>query len=129
MCNEVSCLDFEDRDFGSVYSHSPAVSYSFHENIFDGHNDYPVLMNTVTFCKALKEIEQRIQKTAKIAPMDTNVGGKAEITIEWGGKGGPSISGSISGGVSDDNGNKVEVKVEVEGDGSGKATVSAERDK
>jgi hypothetical protein len=60
--------------------------------------------------------------------MNANVAGKAEITIEWGGKEGPSIKGSASGSVSDDSGNKAEVKVEVESNGSGKATVSVEHD-
>jgi hypothetical protein len=127
--SEVSCIDFENRDLGSIYSPSPAVSYNFHENIFDQHNGRLGLEKTVILCKAPKEVEQRTQKVAKIASSNANASGRADITFEWGGKDGPSVSGSISGSCSDDRGNKAEVRVSVESDGSGKATVSAEHDK
>jgi len=57
---------------------------------------------------------QGIAQQYKIAPMDTNVDGMAEITVEWGGKDGPTFTGSVSGSVRDNNGNKAEVKVEVD---------------
>lgn len=128
MCSEVSCIDFEDRDLGSI-SPSPAVCCNFHENIFDQHNDRWVFAQTVTLCTSPKEIEQRTQKVAKIASKNPNANGRADITFEWGGKDGPTVSGSISGGFSDDKGNRAGVKVEVQSDGSGKATISAEHEK
>jgi hypothetical protein len=88
-----------------------------------------MLAKTVTFSKTSQEIDLRTQEAAKIATMSANVSGKAEITVECGGKEGLSVSGSISGSVGDNKGNKAEVRVEVERDGSLKATVSAEHEK
>lgn len=55
--------------------------------------------------------------------------GKAEVTIEWGGKEGTKVSGSISESANDHKGNQVEAKVKVESDGIKKATISASHEK
>ena len=129
MISEIGDVNFEDRNLEPSRSSSPIVSYPYHENIFAQHGDHSVLTKSVAFSNALKEVEQRTQQAAKIAPMGANVTAKTEVTIEWGGKQGTSINGSVSGSVSDNKGNKTEVRVQVERDGSGKATISAEHEK
>ncbi len=133
MCNEigyseVSYIEFEDRDTEGT-SPSCKGTRHLHKNIFDEQTSCVGIRKTVILRETPLEIELRTHRAAKIASRGNNLNGKAEITVEWGGNDKPSVSGSVSGSVTDDKGNKAKVKVTVENNGSGKATVSAERDK
>lgn len=124
MSYEVSSVGFDEFEESSRwvgFDPNPHIA-TFHEVIFSGPSDFYHVERVIQFGNKTRSVAQQ----CRVSSVDASVGGKAEITVGWGGKDGTTISGSISGSVSDSNGNKAEVKVEVENDGSGTATVSAE---
>lgn len=130
----LSSVDFDEfeKSYHSFDPHPIAITETFHEAIFSPPSSSYHAETAIQFGNKWSEVEhktQRIAQNHEIAPMDANVSGKVEVTVGWGGSVGTTISGSVSGSVSDNNGNKAEVKVEVESDGSGTATVSAEHEK
>lgn len=128
-------VNFDDVDRLSRYDGAPArfdepnKSFDFHESICSQYNGGAIFAKSTALTSHVTELEQRTQRAAKVAPMDANVGVKAEITCEWGGKDGVTVSGSISGSVSDDKGNSVEAKAEIDSDGSGRVSAAAEHEK
>lgn len=128
MCNEIGRTDFEEMDHGLGFS-APHVNPPFHRSIFSKQDSRIALIKNIIAYKKPAEAMQRIQQAAEVVFIATNVSGRAEVTVEWGGGNGPTISGSIAGSVSDNKGNKVEAKVEATGDSYGKATIAVEHDK
>jgi hypothetical protein len=108
---EVSSVDFDDPYLrGSPHS-SPEKGLGFHEKIFTEGADCITFTRSANLLTTLTEGERKVAGAANIASMGANVSGEVKITVEWGGKDGPSVSGSVSGSVSDDRGNAMEAEV------------------
>ena len=131
MSSEIGSVDVDElggyNDWSRIVTDAPVAD--LYSNIFVPKNHCCKLPIIVTVQTGLSHIEKESQKVAQIiAPMG-KVSGEAGITFEWGGSNGSEVSGYVSGGASDDKGNKAEVKVEVKSDGSGNATVAVSHDK
>ncbi len=72
--------------------------------------------------------EEKVRKVFCSSPVGADLGGRADLILEWGGRDGPSWSASASATAKDDHGNGVEVRAQVHDDGSGKLAVSATHD-
>lgn len=122
MVTEISDVNFDDPYFkwSSVYSEDLATC-NLHMHIFSqGSIDNARAKNMISRT-VFDDIDK---KTVCISRTGCAGGGEAKFTVEWGGSEGPSISGSASGSIRDDHGNKASAEVKVNSDGSGSASVS-----
>jgi len=77
----------------------------------------------IDFHTTLDSTDEKARKAVRISRMGYTGGGEARLNFDWGDPEGPSFSGSASGNIRDDHGNKAEAEVKVNSDGSGSASV------
>lgn len=90
--------------------------------------DRHVLSCKITECTNLTTIDSKTQAEARhklLKPMKVSGSVSGDVTINWGGKDGVSISGGASGEVRDDKGNYAKGEVRQNSNGEGSATISA----
>ena len=123
MISETGDVNLEDSYL--KWSSSPTTDLptcNFHKQIFSHESSCRTMSKHVTTHTDLSDTDD---KTMRIARMGCTKGIEVKATVHWGDPKGPTITGSASGKIKDDRGNKAEVEVKVNGDGSGSATVSA----
>ena len=126
MVSEIGDVNaYDDRflEWTSNLSESP-LGLNFDDRTFRGGHTIPTLSKNVTLYTGLNRVEEKTKKA--VLPMGFGVEGK--VTVEWGGSDGVSVSGSASGNISDDSGNKAEAEISVNSDGSGSASISVSHD-
>ena len=126
MISETGDVNFEDSYL--KWSSSPTTDLptsNFHKQIFSHESGPRTMAKHVT---AHTDLSDTDDKTMRIARMGCTKEAEVKLVYEWGDPKGPTISGSASGKIKDDRGNKAEVEVKVNSDGSGSATVSASHD-
>lgn len=109
-------------------------SPGFHEKILlQGSCSHQSSMKNNVFYALQKYffLDQRVQRAFDNALVrsrperETCIGGEIGFETSWGGKEKPSFSGSISGHMSDNKGNKAKATVSMNGDGSRTFSASA----
>ena len=89
--------------------------------------------NFLYFVRDVHVIESRLAKLEEVfrRGMAENTGGdmRLDLELDWGGREGPKISGSVGIQIHDDKGNQVEGKIQQDSDGTGSAKISVSHEK